>query len=320
VYDRTEKTEQGLRTMTGNDANGARAPAGADEDGQGPNAANLAAEALTNQAAADRLIATNVAAVSGVVASRQTGWNGLTPEQQREREDERLSRKRREEEIAEAEYEAVMADVRERAGRLIVQFEKERRETLQKLAEVQARPVILQDGRVVRFGPNGEPLDAATDTPLQGADKTEAQRQQKEKEEEEKKHIDRIAQIDEAEEHARKAQDFAGQDGKNLKQDGKKQRETEAREEQAKAEALANAASTLSDDDTLSVFGLGAAPANARTTSFAATLDPKDTLAANLQDHFTGAVQPSSIPASPPATAPAVDSGANTSVTKSQFS
>jgi hypothetical protein len=266
---------------------------------------HLAEEAVTNQAAYDQLIATNVAAAPMAVTNRLTDWNGLTPAQERDREQERQRRKHQEQEIAEAEYEQVMEEVRRHADLLMAELDKQRRGCLEKLADADSRAIVLPDGRHVLVGENGEYIEASTGTALVGADKAAAQRLQKPDSEtvaERKKLTDWLIQIDDAEERVRKAEALAGKGPKDLSPEEMKQRETEARGELDKAEAISNAvadkeahiedgpgtASGLGDTDTLAALELDDRT-NTRTASFAASLDIKENRPAGLQNQFTGA-------------------------------
>lgn len=274
---------------------------GADED------ARLLEGAVFNQADYDRLLAQGrIASAPMAVTGRRTDWNGLTPAQEREQEEERA--RRQQQKLAEAEYEAEMAEIRERSDRLMAELDQQEREIRQKLAEIQARPITLSNGHQVRFGANGEPIDDVTGRALDGDDKNEAQRKQKEKEAEKDKLKDLLKQVDDAKDDVRKAKDLASRSG--LKPEEEKQNETESRQKLSNAEAVAKgvqakeshyeADAALSETSAFSALGLSAPPAG-RTTSFAATLDEKDSRATALQSQFTGAVQDTnaSNPASP---------------------
>ena len=124
----------------------------------------LAGLLIPDQATLDKAMATgNITRISPAVLARQTDWNGLTSEQERQKEDERLSQKQMEQVLAEAEYEQTMTEVREKADQLTTQLEEQKRETLQKLAEADARAIVLPDGRRVLVGDKpGEFIDEGT--------------------------------------------------------------------------------------------------------------------------------------------------------------
>ena len=273
----------------------------------------LAGILIPAQSTLDEAMATgNIARVSPVSLARLTDWNGLTPAQEHEKEDQLLSERRRQEILAEIEYEQTMQEVREQANRLTVQLDEQRRVTLHKLADADARAIVLPDGRhVLVGGQSGEFIDQNTGQTLQGADKDAAQKLERPDSEtaaERKGLTDRLQQIDEAEEHVRKAEAIADQDDKNLSPEQKKQNEIAAQKELAAASATANAEtqlsgpngppSTLYDTDTLSALGLDTT-STIRNTSYAATLDEKDKIATNLLDQFTDAGQQQTGPAQP---------------------
>lgn len=326
--DRGEKLEQGLNTLQAIIKYGA-AFAGALEIHEEFDPQKLVGLLIPDQFTLDKAMATgNITRLSPGVFANQTDWNGLTPEQERQREDERLSQKRQEEALAEAEYEETMERVRDEADRLMAQLDEQRRECLQKLAKADARAIVLSDGRRVLVGDKpGEFIDEATGHALQGADKAEAQSLQKPDSEtaaERKKLTDRLIQIRDAEEHVQKAKDLASQDGKNLSPEEKKQKEIEAQKELAIAAAKTKGVPDLDtggpDADIGAALGLDT-PQTGRTASFAATLDEKDTRATGLQDQFTGAAQqPDVLPAPAPATAPAGDSAPAGTTTRPQIS
>lgn len=246
---------------------------------------------------------TRVSAVTKT--DNEKDWDGLTPEQEREKDDEHLSRQRQEEARAEAEYEQTMHNVREKADRLMVQLDEQRRECLEKLTEADARAIVLPDGRRVLVGKNpGEFIAEDTGKTLAGDDKVKAQSLQKPDSEtaaERKKLTDELQKNEEAREHLQKAQSLSSEDDKNLSPEEKKQKEAEAQRELAIATAKAKGVPDLDTGgpagDIGAALGLDSAQSG-RTTSFAATLDEKDGRATGLQDHFTGAAQPPD--ASPP--------------------
>jgi hypothetical protein len=337
--DRAEKLEQGLKTLHPIIKNGA-AFAAALETHEQFDPQKVAGLLIPDQSTLDKAMATgNMARISPAVLARQTDWNGLTPQQEREKEEERLSRRRQEQALAEAEYEQTMEQVREKADRLMTQLEQEKRETLQKLAEADARAIVLPDGRRVLVGGKpGEFIAEDTGKTLEGDDKAKAQGLQKPGSEtaaEQKALKDRLIQIGDAEEHVQNAKNLASQNDKNLEPDEKKQLETQAKDELAKAAAIsddietkskqteadAGALSTLNGTDGLAALELDA-PSNGRTTSFAATMDEKDARAINLQDQFSGAGKPKETPSSPQV-APIPDSipvSSGTTVQKPQIS
>lgn len=286
----------------------------------------LAGLLIPDQATLDKAMATgNITRISPAVLARQTDWNGLTSEQERQKEDERLSQKQMEQVLAEAEYEQTMTEVREKADQLTTQLEEQKRETLQKLAEADARAIVLPDGRRVLVGDKpGEFIDEGTGKPLEGDDKANAQSLEKSDSEtaaEQKALKDRLIQIDDAEQHVQHAKTLASQDDKNLTPEEMKEKEAEAQKELAIADAKAKGIPDLDaggpDADIGAALGLDV-PSNGRTTSFAATMDPKGSLATGLQNQFTGAAQ---LPDVPPATAPADNSApAGTTAPKSQIS
>ena len=328
INDRAEKLKQGLTIMQPVIKHGA-AFAGALEVCEQFDARKVAAGALiTEQSTLDALKngggITRVSAVTKM--DNEKDWDGLTPEQEREKENGFLSSRRQEEARAEAEYEQTMEEVREKSDRLMAQLEDQRRECLQKLAEADARAIVLPDGRRVLVGDKpGVFIAEDTGKTLEGDDKAKAQSLQKPDSETatgQKAWKDRLTKIDNAEKQVQKATDLASQDGNNLKPDKKEQNQAEAQKELAEATAItadietknkqteadAGAVSTLSGTDALAALSLGTAPSG-RTASFAATLDEKDSRATGLQDHFTGASQPSDTP-SPPA--PSAASAGNT--------
>jgi hypothetical protein len=264
---------------------------------------------ITEQSTLDAL--KNGGSITRVSAVTKTDnekdWDGLTPEQEREKEDERLSRQRQEEARAEAEYEQTMQDVREKADRLMVQLDEQRRECLEKLADADARAIVLPDGRRVLVGDKpGVFIAEDTGKTLAGDDKAKAQSLQKPDSEtaaEQKTLKDRLKEIDDAEEHVQKAKDLASQDGKDLSPEEKKQKEEEAQKELAIGAAKAKGVPDLDaggpDGDIGAALATDTAQSG-RTTSFAATMDEKDSRATGLQDHFTGAAQPSAAPAGNP--------------------
>jgi hypothetical protein len=274
------------------------------------------AGALVNQSDLDKAMATgNITWISPAALVRQTDWNGLTPQQERQAEEEHAARRQQEQALAEAEYGQTMAEVREKADRLIAQLDEQRRQTLQKLAEADARAIVLPDGRRVLVGDKpGEFIAEDTGKTLDGDDKAKAQSLQKPNSEtaaEQKAWKDRLTDIDNVEHHAQNAKDLASQSDKNLSPEEMKQKEAEAQKESAIAAAKAKGIPDLDaggpDADIGAALGLDT-PANGRTTSFASTMDEKNPLAIDLQDQFAGAGKQQDVSPPPaPTTAPTGD-------------
>jgi hypothetical protein len=276
---------------------------GEDPDFAYPNSASpeanlddLAVSALTNQADLDRLMASgHLELAPAGVLSRMTDWNGMTP---KEEEDARLLNSRRQ---AVAEYEREMSEVRQQADRLMARLDEQELEGRKKLAEADARAIVLHDGRrVLVDDKNDEYIDEASGLRLSGTDKAEAQRLSKpdsETETEQRALRDRLEQIDEAREHARKARDLSQTDSGNLSPNQMKEQEAQAREEQAIAEAKAKGIPDLdagTDTDIAAALGLNS-PQSGRTTSFAGAMGEKDTRAVALQSQFAGSAQPTNV-------------------------
>jgi hypothetical protein len=250
--------------------------------------------AMTSQSDIDKAKIRYGSALGSNYRAEETGWDGLTKEQ--EIQQEHLWRDRA---IAEAEYEEQMQEVRARADAMIARLDEEERQCREKLKEVQKRPIILQDGRVVEPDKNGQFITDQTGRALTDTERAEAERQQHKKEADERALDDQLAQIDEAKNHIRKAQALASQGGANLTPEQMKQNEAQAQHELATAQTITqkqthyetstDASSTLTSTDTLAALGLGGPPE--RTTSFSASLDKKDSRSAVLQNQFTGAVQ-----------------------------
>jgi hypothetical protein len=270
-------------TYAGNeDINGAAIGDDADD------AVNLAIGALTSQSDLDRQTVTRIASVPPAILSRRRDWSGLTPAQ----EEERLSRKRQLQAFAEAEYEHEREEISERADRLMTELDEQERACRKKLAEADARAIVLTDGRRVLVGNRGEYIDEATGDTLQGKDKADAQRQctaDSETVAEKKKLTAELAQNEEAREHLRKAQAISQTDSKNLSPEEMKEKETEARNELAIAEEKAKGVAYVDTEaatDTLTALGIGSS-ANSRTTSFASTMDGKEKISSPLQNEFS---------------------------------
>jgi len=302
-----EKLRTGTKNLHPIVKNGA-AFAGAMEACEQFDPQKLAGLLIPDQATVDKAMATgNITRISPAVLARQTDWNGLTPEQERQKDDERLSQKRLEEVLAEAEYEQTMQQVRQQADRLMTQLDERDRELRKQLAEVQARPVVLADGRVVEPDANGKFTKDKTGQTLSEADKADAELKQKQKEAQLKVLNEKLAQDLDAKDHLRKAKDLTSQ---NVSPKDKKQNEAEAQKELAlgKAEAKGVAYVDVSPDaDMGAALGLDG-PQNDRPVSVASTLDKKDSRAIAMQDQFTRAGQGANaqdLPSSPDGPAPA---------------
>jgi hypothetical protein len=283
---------------------GAAAPGGLDEnndDGQ----TTLRVGAVMSQADLDRLLSRGgITFESQALSGERTGWDGLTKKQE---EEERLLHQIREQTRAEEEYDREMKEVRDRADALIAHLDEEERQCREELERVKKRPIVLPDGRVVEADANGQFTTDANGQALTDSEKAEAERQRKQKEATEQALNDKLAQIQEARARAEKARDLGSQSSANLTPAEMKERQAQAQDELARAQAVApqqahyetdaSASSTLASTDTLAALGLGGPPPD-RTTSFSASLDGKDARSAVLQNQFTGAAEGST--ATPP--------------------
>jgi hypothetical protein len=189
--------------------------------------------AMTSQSDIDKAKIRYGSALGSNYRAEETGWDGLTKEQ--EIQQEHLWRDRA---IAEAEYEEQMQEVRARADAMIARLDEEERQCREKLKEVQKRPIILQDGRVVEPDKNGQFITDQTGRALTDTERAEAERQQHKKEADERALDDQLAQIDEAKNHIRKAQALASQGGANLTPEQMKQNEAQAQHELATAQTI----------------------------------------------------------------------------------
>jgi hypothetical protein len=272
-----------------------------DDDGQ----TALRVGSVMSQADLDRLLSRGgIIFESQTLAGERTGWDGLTKKQE---EEERWLRQIQEQARAEEEYDREMQEVRDRADALIAHMDEEERQCREELERVKKRPIVLPDGRVVEADANGQFTTDANGQALTDSEKAEAERQRTQKEADEQALNDRLAQLAEARAHAEKARDLASQSGSNLTPAEMKERQAQAQNELAIAQAAApqqahyetdaNASSTLSSTDTLAALGLGGPPTD-RTTSFSASLDGKDARSTVLQNQFTGAAEGAS--ATPP--------------------
>lgn len=249
----------------------------------------LQAEALTDEGAFDKLMARgNITSVPATVAARITDWNGLTPAEE--------SEARRKETQERDEYARQIEQVRERVEELRERLNEQEWETRQKIAEADARAIVLRDGRRVLVGKNGDYIEEDSGRKLDGDDKTEAagKRQANSETEEEHKALrDRMAQINEARNHLRKAEDLAV-NGNNLSATERKENAAQAQKEIAVAEAATQKIAYVeagTDGDMAAALGLGSEK-NDRSPSFAATLEGKDSQAIAMRDDFTASVQP----------------------------
>jgi hypothetical protein len=197
----------------------------------------------------------------------------------------------------------------------MAQLDEQEREGRKKLAEADARAIILHDGSRVLVGDkDGEYIDEASGRALEGADKTEAEKLRKPDSETAAEHKElehRLEEIKEAKDHVRNAATPASQDDENLTQDEQRQKVAQAKEELAKAAAMSkdidakeahledsSNAAALGDTDTLAVLGLSSSQTG-RTTSYAASLEEQDGRATVLQSQFTASAQAHA--AAPPA-------------------
>jgi hypothetical protein len=254
---------------------------------------------MTSQSDIDKAKIRYGSAFGSNYRAEETGWDGLTKDQEIQ---EHLWR---EHVVAQAEYEEEMQEVRDRADALIAQIDEEERQCREELERIKARPIVLRDGRVVEPDANGQFTTDANGRALTDTEKADAERQQQKKEADEQALADRMAQLEVAKAHAEKARDLASQSGANLTPTQMKQKVAEAQNETAMAQATAqkqthyetsaDVSSTLSSTDALAALGLGAPTAD-RTTSFSATLDTKDSRSTLVQSQFTGAAQGASAP------------------------
>jgi hypothetical protein len=268
-----------------------------DGNNEGPDAtAQLQAEAVTDEGALDKLMARgNLTAAPAAVATHITDWEGLTPAE--ETEAHRKEAQQRD------EYARQMEQVRERADELLARLDEQERETRQKIAEADSRAIVLADGRRVLVGKNGDYIDEASGMRLDGNDKTEAagkRQANSETEEEHNRLKEALAKNLEAKDRVLEATALASQDGANPTPEEKKQQAARAESDLAMAQAVVTARedhysntpeAALTSTDALSALGLGAAQ-NDRTTSFAATMEGKDSRAIAMRDDFTSRVQP----------------------------
>jgi hypothetical protein len=267
-----------------------------DGNSEGPDGtARLQAQAVTDEGALDKLMAHgNITAAPTAVAGRLTDWEGLTPAEETE------SRRKTQERD---EYAREMEQVRERAEELRERLNEQEVEIRQKIAEADARAIVLRDGRRVLVGKNGDYIDEASGRRLDGDDKTEAAGKRKDNSETEEEHNrlkEALAKNLEAKDRVLEATALASQDGANLTPEEKKQQAARAESDLAMAQAVVTARedhysntpeTALTSTDALSALGLGAAQ-NDRTTSFAATMEGKDSRAIAMRDDFTSSVQP----------------------------
>ena len=174
-----------------------------------------------------------------------------------------------------------MDQVHERAEQLRERLNEQEWEIRHKIAEADARAIVLRDGRRVLVGKNGDYIDEASGRKLDGDDKTEAasKRQANSETEEEHKQLrERADQIEQAKEHLRNAQQLASQDHKTLSTQERKERAALAEREVAMAEKSAEGVPYVAppaDGDMAATLGL-TADQKGRTTSFAASLDSRD--------------------------------------------
>jgi hypothetical protein len=263
----------------------------ADEPGSGVSeTALLKEEALTDESSYDKLISRgNLTAVPAAVVGHQTDWEGLTP-------DEEVARKHKDQ-IEREEYERVLEQARIHSEELMRHLDAQEREVHKKMAEADSRAIVLRDGRRTLVGRNGEYIDEKTGTKLEGSDAVEAQskrRADSETEQERKALEERLEQINDARLHVRSAQNLAASGSKNPEE--MRQTESEVQNHLAIAEAESKGLAyvdTAAETDTAAALGLGGPDTEPRTTSFAATLEAKDSRAAAVRAEFTAQSNPS---------------------------
>jgi hypothetical protein len=267
----------------------------------------LQAEALTDEGAFDKLMARgNITSVPAAVAARITDWKGLTPAEE--------SEARRKETRERDEYAArQMEQVRERAEELRERLNEQEREIRHKIAEADARAIVLADGRRVLVGKNDDYIDEASGRKLDGNEKAEAAGKRKDNSEtvdEHKQLQERADQIEQAKEHARNAEQVASQDDKSLSPQERKERVALAEREVAMAEKSAEGVPYVeppADGDMAAALGV-TADRKGRTTSYAASLDSRDAQPRTARTEFAE-VAKDKRPAAPE---PAIDQGLNT--------
>jgi hypothetical protein len=288
-----------------------------DGNNEGPDGtARLQAEAVTDEGALDKLMAHgNITAAPAAVAAHITDWEGLTPAE--ETEAHRKETQERE------EYAQEMEQVHERAEQLRERLNEQEWGIRQKIAEADARAIVLRDGRRVLVGKNGDYIDEASGRKLDGDDKTEAAGKRKGNSETVDEHNqlqERADQIEQAKEHLRHAEQLASQDDKSLSPQERNERAALAEREVAVAEKSAEGVPYVeppADGDMAAALGL-TADQKGRTTSFAASLDSKDGQARTARTEFTIVAQEKK-PATPE---PAIAQGLNTlsdSVSRVEF-
>ncbi len=275
--------------------------------------ARLQAEAVTDEGALDKLMAHgNITAAPTAVAGRLTDWEGLTPAEETE-----ARRKTQERD----EYAREMEQVSERAEELRERLNEQELEIRHKIAEADARAIVLRDGRRVLVGKNGDYIDEASGRKLDGNDKTEAAGKRQANSETEQEHNrlkQALAKNLEAKDRVLEATALASQNGATLTPEQRKQQAARAEDDLAMAQAVAaredhyatTPEATLDSTDALSALGLRAGQ-NDRTTSFAGSMEGKDSRAIAMRDDFTASVQ-SSIAATARTTEPPAPSGAKT--------
>jgi hypothetical protein len=264
----------------------------ADESNSGVSETVLLEEdSLTDESSYDKLMSRgNLTAVpAAAVVGHQTDWEGLTP-------DEEAARKHKEQEERE-EYERAMEEVRTRSGQLMRRLDEQEREVHKKMAEADSRAIVLGDGRRVLVGRHGEYIDEIAGTKLEGSDTAEAQSKRKansETEEERRALEERLQQINDARLHVRSAQNLAASGSKNPEEMRPTESEVQNRLAIAEAESKGLAyVDTAAETDTIAALGLGGPETEPRTTSFAATLEAKDSRAAAVRAEFTAQSNPS---------------------------